>query len=343
MFQKEVKQLSAAIEEYDNILVITHYNPDGDAIGSAMAMYHYLKKKGKSVHTIVPNDFPDFLNWIKDSEQIVVYNNHTVKANELIQQAQLIICVDFNDLSRLKDLGVKLAETKCKFAIIDHHPDPQTIFNFNIHNIHASATAELVYQYICASADRKIIDKTIAECIFTGIMTDTGCFSHNSSNPETFSIVSDLLTCGINKDYIFNSVYNNFSEARMKLMGYCLNEKMVVLPQYSAAYIWLTKEELDKFNFKTGDTEGFVNIPFAIKGIHISALFTERKDVIRVSLRSRGNFAINTISEKYFEGGGHKNAAGGESKLSMKETLEKFENILETVKNDIQNQTSFNE
>ncbi len=199
-----------------------------------------------------------------------------------------------------------------------------------------SSTAELVYKYISHAGDRNLIDNTIAECIYTGIMTDTGCFSFNSSNPETFIIVADLLTCGINKDKVFNHVYDNFSYNRMKLLGYCLNKKMVVLPEFHTAYIYLTKKEMEKYRFKPGDSEGFVNLPFSIEDVNITVLFLEKKDNIRISMRSRGGFAVNNFCEQHFEGGGHKNAAGGESNLSMKKTIEKFKKLLELYRHEIE-------
>ncbi len=335
--QKEIEKLKDLLTVPCKITVISHYNPDGDAIGSLMALYHYLKMKGHEVWAMTPNDFPGFLSWMNASDKIVVAFKHLNKAVKIISESDIIICVDFNDADRLKNIGKELQLSKAVKALIDHHPEQGGLFSIKIVDIHASATSELIYKYIVEAGDRKLIDKNIAECIFAGIMTDTGCFSFNSSKPETYKIIADLLTTGINKDKIYNLVYDNFSFQRMKLLGYCLNEKMVLLPGLHAAYISLTKDELDKYNFVPGDSEGFVNLPFSISGIHIAALFTEKKDHVRISMRSRGGFAVNEFCEKYFEGGGHKNAAGGESKLSMKETIEKFEKHLELYRNEINN------
>jgi bifunctional oligoribonuclease and PAP phosphatase NrnA len=331
----DIESLAELLTTNRKILLITHYNPDGDAIGSLMGMYHYLKKKNQQVTAMVPNDFPEFLSWMKDTNQIIVFQNQHKKALDAIANAEIIICLDFNNFQRLKDIGPKLSESGAIKILIDHHPDPENSYKVKIHDTKSSSTAELVFRFIAGAGDKHLIDRTIGECIYTGIMTDTGCFNFNSSNPETFLIVADLLTCGINKDKIFNYVYNNFSQHRMKLMGYCLNEKMVVLPKFQAAYISLTRAEMEKNNFKTGDSEGFVNLPLSIKGINIAALITEKKDHIRISLRSRGGFPVNIFCEKHFDGGGHKNAAGGESKLSMKDTIEKFEKLLAQYQNEI--------
>ena len=328
--QNGINGLASSLKVSRKILIITHYNPDGDAIGSSMGLYHFLKKTNHDVALMVPNDFPAFLSWMKDSAEIIVFQNQQKKAIQIIENADLIICVDFNEFKRLKDMGPRLDESKAIKALIDHHPLAENSFTNIIHDTGAAASAELIYKFIVGSGSREILDKTIAECIYTGIMTDTGNFSHNSSNPNTFKIVADLLSCNFSKDDVFNNVFNNFSHSRMQLMGYCLSEKMVVLPHLNAAYIWLTAAELEKYNFQSGDTEGFVNMPFSIKGIRVTALFSEKKDTIRISFRSRGTFSVNDLCKNHFEGGGHRNAAGGESKLPMAETLQKFEKLLET-------------
>jgi phosphoesterase RecJ-like protein len=333
--RKSALEIQAVLNGKKNVLVVTHYNPDGDAIGSQLAMYHYLLKKGYEVTALVPNEFPSFLKWIPGANNIIVAQNNIKKAKEAITNAEVIFCIDFNNPDRLKEVGILLVDTPAAKVLIDHHPAPDTVFKAAISVTEASATAELVYNFIVALGDEALIDRTIAECLYTGIMTDTGCFNFNSSRPDLYNTVANLLKKEIRKDTIFNLIYDNFSEHRMRLMGYCLYEKMVVLPQYHAAYISLTKEEMEKYHFAAGDSEGFVNLPFSIKGVYITALFTEKKDHVRASFRSRGGFAINKLCEKYFNGGGHTNAAGGESKLPMNETLQYFESILEKYKNEI--------
>lgn len=336
-FENNIKQLAELLSVPKNVLLISHYNPDGDAIGSLMGMYHYLKQKGHNLSILVPNDFPAFLGWMKDSDKITVVCHDQKKAVASIKKADVIICVDFNDFTRLKDIGANISSSKAIKVLIDHHPNPDGNFSIKIVDTAASATAELIYKYIVAAGDKKYIDVTTAECIYAGIMTDTGCFSFNSSNPETFNIVAELLKCGINKDGIFHFVYDNFSYERMQLLGYCLSKKMIVMPELHTAYISLTKEDMLKYNFQPGDSEGFVNLPFSISGIFITALFTEKKDYVRISMRSRGNFSVNEFCQKYFEGGGHRNASGGESKLTLDETIKKFETLIHQYKHEIEN------
>lgn len=335
--QREIEELKGLLNVPAKIVVITHNNPDGDAVGSLMASYHYLRKKGHEVWVITPNDYPGFLSWIKESDKIIVSYKYPKQVSKLISDANIILCVDFNDTDRIKDVGPKVKSSSAHKVLIDHHPAPDDLFKIKIVDIHAAATCELIYKYIVGAGDRHLIDTVIAECIFTGIMTDTGCFSFNSSKPETYNIVADLLTIGVNKDKVYNFVYDNFSFSRMKLLGYCLNEKMVVLPEFHTAYISLTSDELEKYKFMPGDSEGFVNLPFSVSNVNITALFVEKKGHIRISMRSRGGFAVNEFCEKHFDGGGHKNAAGAESKLSMKETLDKFKKLLELYRHEIEN------
>jgi phosphoesterase RecJ-like protein len=209
--------------------------------------------------------------------------------------------------------------------MVDHHPDPADLAEYSILDTKASSTAELVYRLICDLGGQDLVERAIAECLFVGIMTDTGCFSYNSSNPETYRIIAELLKKDIDKDRIYSLVYDNYSTDRMRLLGYSLKDKMVVLPELRTAYISLKKEDLRTYSHKTGDTEGFVNYPFTIRDIRISALFLEREDHIKISFRSKGNFRINKFAQKYFNGGGHMNAAGGEYFGSMEDTLSRFE------------------
>lgn len=328
MLEKEITALANLLSQPRKILLLSHINPDGDAIGSTMGMYHFLQKTGHEVTAMVPNVFPEFLAWLEGSNEIIAFQDNQKKGRKAIAEAEVIICLDFNDYKRLKEMGKLLETSKATKVLIDHHPDPDNAYQIKIHDTTVSSTSELVYHFIVGSGNRPILNSTIASPIYCGIMTDTGCFNFNSSKPETFEVVADLLRCGIDKDAIFDNVFNNFSHQRMRLMGYCLHKKMIVLPHFHAAYISLTKEEMERYNFQPGDSEGFVNLPFSIKGINIAALFTEKKDIIRVSMRSRGNFAINQICQEHFNGGGHKNASGGEVHISLKKAIKKFEKIL---------------
>ncbi len=328
-------ELRSLINEPKNTVILTHVNPDGDAMGSSLALYHFLIKKGHNVTVIIPNEFPDFLKWLKGSELVVEYKTNQKKAAEILDKAQLLICADFNEIDRLKGVKDHLGKNKATRLLIDHHVNPPDLYDHVYMTTVASSTAELVYRFIQDLGELSLIDKDIAECIFTGIMTDTGCFSHNDSRPITYQVVSSLMSIGVNKDKIFNYVYNNFSANRMRLLGYAISEKMIVLPELHTAYMVLTEEELGRFHFEHGDTEGFVNIPFSIKGIHFTAFFLEKKDMIKISLRSHGDFSVNDLARKHFNGGGHKNAAGGETKPPLAEAIKLFENILKEYETEL--------
>ncbi len=323
-----MKQIRSLVEDPGDITLLTHINPDGDAIGTMLGFYWFLVKKGRNVNMVVPNEIPFFLQWLPGCDHILIEIDDPDNARRLIRNAKNIICLDFNESDRLGSLEEEFLQARGTKILIDHHPHPGDFADYVISDAEIGSTAELVYNLIGISGWSHLIDKTIAECIFTGIMTDTGCFSFNSSKSETYRVVADLLDKGIDKDRIYKLVYDNYSPNRMHLLGYSLNEKMVVIPEYHVAYISLTRDELRKFNHVNGDTEGFVNYPFSIKGIKLTALFIEKEDHIKISFRSRGDFHINKFSEKYFNGGGHKNAAGGESNLSLDKTIEKFVNLL---------------
>jgi bifunctional oligoribonuclease and PAP phosphatase NrnA len=327
-FDKEWKSLKALLSVNKKIVIITHQNPDGDAIGSSLGLYWYLVNCGNTTHVVVPNEYPEFLQWLPGNQNVVNYSKNRSEAVKIINECDIIFHLDFNDLKRTGDLQSKLEKAKAINILIDHHPNPQIDSKIIISDTTASSTSEIVLEFILQMGGDEELDLNISQCLYLGIMTDTGCFSFNSSNSRTFELVSKLLKLGINKDEIYRLVYDNFSANRMKLMGYCLNEKMQVLPEFSTAYISLSLEEQKHFNFEIGDSEGFVNLPLSIKGVCFTALFMEREEKIKISLRSRGNFAVNTIAEKYFSGGGHLNASGGESKLSLEETINLFKSLL---------------
>jgi bifunctional oligoribonuclease and PAP phosphatase NrnA len=322
------EELKALLAKPSKIVITTHYNPDGDALGSVLALYRFLKKAGHEVSPISPNDYPEFLRWLPGNEEVIDYTKRKSYAEQLISNAEIIFYLDHNDAKRGSDMAEALAASGAKRIMIDHHPSPQLPVDYQISVTEASSTCELIYEFMLGIGGQQYIDKSIAECIYTGIMTDTGCFSYNSSRTRTFEIVSQLLDYSIEKDDIYGRIYDNYSAQRMRLLGYCLNDKMQVLPEFNTAYIALTAEEQKKYDFIAGDTEGFVNYPLSIKGVCFTAFFTESKEKIKISFRSRGKFAANLFSEKNFNGGGHTNAAGGESKLSLLETIKKFEELL---------------
>lgn len=327
--QKEVySKINEAYRNTDNIVIITHVNPDGDAIGSSLGLYHFLKKLNKNVNVVVPNDFPDFLKWMPSNDEVVRFNTDTDRAVKLIEESNLIFFLDFNDIDRVPKVCDYIKKSNATKIMIDHHPNPSDFVDIMLSEIEVSSTAELVCDYILNSKESNLLDKTISECLFVGILTDTISFTVNAHRPKTFLIASALIEKGVERDEVHDKVFNNFSEPRMKLLGHVLNNQMNVMPGYKAAYMYLTKEDQKKYDFVMGDSEGFVNYPLSIKGIIFSAFFMEKKDYIKISFRSKGKNKINDIAVKYFNGGGHRNAAGGESYESLDDTIAKFVKIL---------------
>lgn len=329
------KLLREKLINCENILICTHVNSDGDAIGSTLAMAAILKKLGKNPNIFTPNDFPEFLHWMEGAEDILVYFRKKDTVEKLAREADLILCIDFNDSSRLeKAEGVMLNSSAYK-VLIDHHPGPDDFADLIISDPQLGSSAELLYYLFLDMDYGHLIDKEIAEDLYTGIMTDTGNFSFASSYPGVWEVVADLMKSGIDKNYIHSKVYDNYSESRMRMMGYCLYEKMEVLPEYKTALIAISKEEMKRFDHQPGDTEGFVNLPFSVKGVKLTALFLEKNEHIRISLRSRGDFSVNELSRKHLNGGGHNNAAGGELKMTIEEAVNRFKQILKEYKEEL--------
>ncbi len=321
--QTTVDRLSSWISYAERIVVVSHVSPDGDAVGSALAWGHFLREKGKKVSIIVPNAFPEFLAWLPGASGIIRYDRHTAQGSALIAEADVIFCLDFNELSRIDAMASAVGERKAHKVLIDHHLHPADFCGITISHPELCATSELIFRLICALGCRNDIHRSIAECIYTGMMTDTGGFTYNSNNRETYFIISELLTTGIDKDEIYRRVYNTYSESRLRMMGYVLSEKMVVLHEYHTAFISLTQEEQDRYHLVKGDTEGFVNIPLSIKGVIFTIFLREdrEKKMIKVSLRSVGEFPCNRVAADFFHGGGHRNASGGEHFGTIEEAI----------------------
>jgi bifunctional oligoribonuclease and PAP phosphatase NrnA len=312
----------------ERVAVLTHSNPDGDAIGSSLALALALVKAGKDARVVIPDGLPDFLRWLPGIERSTTFVYKQERAVEIIEGADLIFCLDFNDPKRLNGAEEYFLKSKARSILIDHHQDPLSFTDLSISETWRGSVGEMIYIFLKEVFTDDLLDKDIATCLYVAIMTDTGNFNYASSYPDIFHIVGDLMKYEIEKDHIYSKVYDSFSEDRMRLQGYCMMNKMVVLPQYHTGYISLTQEELKKFNHRKGDTEGFVNIPFSVKGVRFTALFVEKKDRIKVSFRSRGHFPVNRVASEHYQGGGHINAAGGDSFTSMEETLARFEALL---------------
>lgn len=314
--------------EHRNIVLVTHENPDGDAIGSAIGLGEVLKNYGHDVKIAVPNAYPEFLKWFSSGIEILVYERKRNQVKNILENAQILICVDFNEPKRVARLHKKLLAFTGTKILIDHHPHPVDFCDYMISEPEYSSTAELVYDVVSRTGMEEYLNHDAAEALFAGIMTDTGSFSHNISRPNTFRVVARLMEFGIKTEKIHAAVYHNFSAHRMQLLGYTLNCKMEVFPEYRSAVMWLSLEELEKYKFKPGDIEGFVNYPLSIGNIVFCALFVEKKEYIKVSFRSKGSFPANEFSKTHFSGGGHRNAAGGEIKVSLEEAVDKFRQLL---------------
>ncbi|MBQ3946744.1 MAG: DHH family phosphoesterase [Alphaproteobacteria bacterium] len=322
--------------ECKQFVIIAHTNPDGDAIGSSLALYHYLKYLRKNVCVIMPNQFPDFLRWLPGADNIMNYDYYTDVANRKIAEAEVICCLDFNKLDRVDDIAEKVRESKARKVMIDHHLDPEHFADITISHPDQSSTCELLYRFLCDLGYYYKMNTTVATCIYTGMMTDTGGFTYNSNNPELFFIVSMLLQKHVDKDLVYRKVNYNFSASRLFLQGQVLSD-MEVLPDYHTAILTLTKEQQQKYHYSKGDSEGFVNIPLQIKDVIFTCFLREdtEKDIVKISLRSIGEFPCNLVAEE-FNGGGHKNASGGELQKSdakmatirFKEVLEKYKSLL---------------
>lgn len=324
---EKLKQALAAPE--GKIFLVPHINPDGDAVGSTLGLSRMLQNAGKQTVAVMPNDFPDFLSWVSGSEQVKIYDKQKEEVKALLQEASLLICLDFNQSSRTGELGELLENFEGTSVLIDHHPFPQQFTNIQFSHPDYSSTCELVLHLVQAIGYEKYIDREAAEALFCGILTDTGSFRHGVSHAETFQSVSQLVKLGARPELVSHQVMNNYSANRMQLMGHCLSECMLIIPELHAAIMWLSLDTQHRFNYKKGDNEGFVNMPLSIKGIHLSALFTENQHQVKGSLRSQGDFPVNEIASKYFGGGGHRNAAGCEIKdWTLKETVAKFQDIL---------------
>lgn len=310
------------------IIITTHYNPDGDAIGSSLALYHFLLGLKCKVSVIVPNGYPAFLKWLPGNKNINIYEGNEVFCDALIMRADIIFCLDYNALSRVKLFSDKLLVSKATKILIDHHVDQSNEFDFIHSRISVSSTCELLFEFMTGLGYDNQINKEIAECLYVGIMTDTGSFSYACNYSQTYEITASLIKQGIDAEQIHRSVYDTYSENRMRLLGYCLSDRLVVNLKYKTAYIWLTLNDLVRFNHQVGDTEGVVNYALSIEGVTLAALFTEQNDRIRISFRSKGDFSVNELAHKHFVGGGHKNASGGDSFLGIVETLKKFEGLL---------------
>ena len=322
---QEIKQI---LNDSKSIVITTHKSPDGDAIGSSLALYQFLKKLNKEVSVIVPDAYPDFLNWMTDSSAIVHYDSQQDEAEKIIEKADLIFSLDYNSLGRIGHLSEPIGASVATKIVIDHHQDPQEFADHYIVDTDSCSTAQLVYEFIDNLGYIDQLDKSMGECIYCGIMTDTGSFRYPSTTSKTHQIIAHAIDLGVDGSKIHQEVYDTYSEQRLRLLGYALTEKMKVFPEHKGAYISLSQEELKRFSFKKGDTEGLVNYPLSIDGIKFTVLLTEKEDNVSMSFRSKDDFHVNKIANEHFNGGGHIYAAGGMLETSLEEAIKRVEEVI---------------
>ena len=325
--------LSELLSTPKKIAIIPHRSPDGDAMGSTLALYHFLLKLDHQATVISPNEFPGFLDWLPSAETVLVYENDKENTTKILQEAELIFTLDFNALHRTGEMEQVLNKLKAIFIMIDHHQSPDDFAKFTYSDTSFGSTCEMIYNFILQLGKKELIDKTIANCIYTGILTDSGSFRFPKTTGTTHRIIADLIDLGAENTTIPTLLFDNNSYDRLQLLGRAL-QNMKVFPEYKTTYISLSQEELDAFNYVKGDTEGIVNYGLTIKGIVFAAIFIEHKDenIVKISFRSQGDFDVNQFARAHFNGGGHINAAGGKSNLTLKDTIAKFEQLITQIK-----------
>jgi phosphoesterase RecJ-like protein len=337
MIKAQIPEIKALLSSPKNIVIVPHKNPDGDAMGSTLGLYHYLKPYKHNVRVITPNDYPEFLKWLPGDDTVLNFESKNEESKTLIANADLLFTLDFNAFHRVgEQMAAALSVSAATKIMIDHHQQPHDYAKYTYSDVSMSSTCEMVYNFIEMLGDADHINKSIATCLYTGIMTDTGSFRFPSTTSRTHAIVGDLIAKGVHNSEIHNNIYDSNSYNRLQLLGRAL-QNLIVLPKLCTAYITLSQAELDEFDFKKGDTEGFVNYALTIKGIKFAVIFIENQQekIIKISLRSKGNFSVNEFSRAHFNGGGHDNAAGGRSEETLEATVEKFISILPQYKDKL--------
>lgn len=324
--QDELKRLLATPRR---ITIVSHRQPDGDAIGSSLGLAHYLRTHGHRVTVVMPTDYPEFLKWMPGTADVLIHEENRKATEAAMQGTEVLFVLDFNAPSRAYLLENLLVEMDCVKVMIDHHISPEPFVHFMLSDTKACSTSELVVRFI-RMMGHEVPNADSGKCLYCGILTDSGSFRFPNVTPETHRIVADLIELGVDHTEVYDHIFNNSTEEKLRLLGFCLDEKMVVMPKYHAAHISLSYAEKERFKFRPGDTEGTVNYPLGIAGIRLSAFFSEDKDRVKISLRSQGSFDVNLMARAHFNGGGHRNAAGGHSFESLEATVQRFEDLLPT-------------
>ena len=324
------------IEIPKDVVITTHQKPDADALGSSLGLAAYLTKKGHRVYVISPTDYPEFLHWMQGHQEVIIYNEGNEKRSErLVKEADIVFCLDFSNLHRIDALGNSIREATAIKVVIDHHLEPEDFADYLLWSTEAAATAELLFGLIVDIGDQALIDKDIAECLYAGIMTDTGSFKHPNTTQNIFRVSAELMGHGADPARVAKLIYDNNSVDRLKFIGFTLSERLKIIPEYKTAYFVISTDDLKRFDSKNGDTEGLVNYALSIKDIKLAAIIIARADEVKLSFRSIGDFSVNELARTHFNGGGHKNASGGKSDLSLQETVAKFESVLKEYRDQL--------
>ncbi|WP_373520064.1 bifunctional oligoribonuclease/PAP phosphatase NrnA [Aquiflexum sp.] len=337
---RELESFIYKISSPQKIVITTHHKPDADALGSSLGLANFLKKKGHEVTVITPSDYPSFLHWMKGNSEVINFEDKTQqsKAASIINEATMIFCLDFSCPKRMQDMQDLVEKSHAYKVNIDHHQDPKDFTDFQYLSTKAAATCELVYELIVEIGDKNLIDKDIAECLYAGIMTDTGGFRHPNTTKNVHMITAELIGIGADNSKISRLIYDTNSINRLKFIGFAITRRLVIMEDLKTAFFAISKKDLRKYNSQTGDTEGLVNYALSLGGIKIAALFTEREDGVKISFRSTEDVAVNKFAATHFDGGGHKNASGGKSSLSLDDTTEKFQKLIKENYNILFNQ-----
>ncbi|QIX62163.1 bifunctional oligoribonuclease/PAP phosphatase NrnA [Hymenobacter sp. BT18] len=326
----DTSALQELLAQPRQIFITTHHKPDADALGSSLGMAGYLRKKGHHVTVVTPSDYPDFLAWMPGNEEVIVYepDQNDAQVRDLISRAEVLFCLDFSCLGRISELGEYIRAASGTKVLIDHHQEPEQFADLDFSNAKAAATAELVFEVIRDMGDQALIDKGIGECLYAGIMTDTGSFRHPSTSRNVHLIIAELLNADIDLSAVHRRIYDSHSEMRLRFLGFVLKDKLTVLREFNTAYIAITQDELRQYQSKTGDTEGLVNFALSIEGVVFAAILIDRGNAVKISFRSVGDFSVSDFSRQHFQGGGHHNAAGGISYEPLDTTVQRFLGLL---------------
>ena len=322
---RPITDLIPVLNDFKKIIITTHANPDADALGSSLGLFHFLKARGHEVQIITPTDYPNFISWLPGNDQVLEFNSTNKDlVLEMIQSYALIFCLDFSDLKRVNGLADAVATSPALKVMIDHHLEPGNFDDYRLWDVSAAATAELIYDFIISIDEKKSITADIAHCLYAGIMTDTGSFRYGNTTSKVHRTVAELIDLGANVNKVSRSIYDTNTINRLRFIGFSLLEKLIVDPKNNIAYFSISEKDIQQFDLKKGDTEGLVNYALSIQGIIMATIIKEDHGEVKLSFRSTGDFAVNKFASDHFEGGGHKNASGGISYLSLEATIEKF-------------------